>query len=81
MQSHCLHLIPAMTQENYGSYKCVSKEKGFTNELKSYLLTEPISPDSNTENHLFKWNDASAVVSQLWLSLGLSVASGVMGMT
>lgn len=81
MQSQCLLLIPAMTQENYGNYKCVSEEKGFTNELKSYLLTEQISPSSNNENHLTKWNDASAVVSQFWLSLGLSMASGVMGMT
>eukprot|EP00066_Takifugu_rubripes_P016427 XP_011605693.1 PREDICTED: semaphorin-7A [Takifugu rubripes] len=79
MQSQCLHLIPAMTQENYGNYKCVSEEKGFTNELKSYLLEEQIK--LNTEILTAKWNDASAVVSQFWLSLGLSVASGVMGMT
>lgn len=81
MQSQCLHLIPAMAQENYGTYKCVSEEKGFTNVLKSYRLTEQNSPQSNTENPLPEWNEASAVVSQFWLSLGLSMASGVMGMT
>lgn len=82
MQSNCLHLIPVMTREKYGSYKCVSEEKGLTSELKNYLLKEHIISNTNAENtRIYKENDASAVVSQLWLSLGWSVASALMGMT
>lgn len=40
MQSHCLHLIPVMTQENYGSYKCVSREKDYTKVVKQYKLVK-----------------------------------------
>ncbi|KAJ0069631.1 hypothetical protein NL108_011567, partial [Boleophthalmus pectinirostris] len=38
MKSHCLHLIPAVTQEHYGSYKCVSREQGYEKVVKEYLL-------------------------------------------
>lgn len=82
MQSNCLHLIPVMTLENYGNYKCVSEEKGLTNELKNYLLIEHIISNTNTENtHTYIENAASVVVPQLWLNLGWSVASALMGMT
>lgn len=79
MQSNCLHLIPAMTRENYGNYTCVSLESGYTMEVKNYLLTEQIIPDSDSNRNSIM-NDASAAVSQFWVSLGWSVASAVMGM-
>ncbi|XP_073328805.1 semaphorin-7A [Pagrus major] len=75
MQSNCLHLIPSMAQENYGSYSCVSEEKEYTKEVKNYQLAEQRIPDmvdrSNTPDTI---NDASAVVSQIWMNLGLAVA-------
>lgn len=77
MQSNCLHLIPVMTLDNYGEYKCISEEKGYTNKVKNYLLTEQIIPD-NSRNLVE--NDVSAVVPQLWISLGWSMVSAVMGM-
>ncbi|XP_068459717.1 semaphorin-7A [Clinocottus analis] len=78
MQSNCLHLIPAMAHENYGGYKCVSKEKDYTKVLKTYQLTEQIIQDTNEKtksiNTPFKINYASAVVSQkTWITLGLAV--------
>lgn len=82
MQSNCLHLIPAMSQENYGSYECVSKEKDYTKVVKKYHLTKQIIPDTkknmnieDRRNVLDKKNNASAVVPQIvWITLGLSVA-------
>ncbi|XP_051808166.1 semaphorin-7A isoform X2 [Acanthochromis polyacanthus] len=70
MLSDCLHLIPSMTEENYGSYKCVSKEKDYTKVVKRYQLKEQIIlhemiPRSNTP----KMNDASALVPQVWITL------------
>lgn len=80
MQSNCLHLIPVMTEDMYGNYTCVSREKGYTNEVKNYRLTKH-NPSTNAGNDLQALeNDASAVVSQLWVSLGWSVASAVVGM-
>lgn len=83
MQSNCLHLIPAMTQENYGGYECVSKEKDYTKVVKTYQLTEQRILDTN-ENHgrsdtpFISMNDSSAAVPQIaWITLGLAV--GVMG--
>ncbi|XP_070829118.1 semaphorin-7A isoform X2 [Chaetodon trifascialis] len=79
MQSNCLHLIPAMTQENYGTYECVSKEKNYTKTVKNYHLTEQKIQDTNTDrsNMPFKMNDASDVGPQTWINFGLAVA--VMG--
>ncbi|XP_044049173.1 semaphorin-7A [Siniperca chuatsi] len=76
MQSDCLHLIPAMAQENYGSYECVSKEKDYTKVVKKYQLTEQMIPDTKNGNTPpWKFNDASTVVPQIvWITLGLSVA-------
>lgn len=80
MQSNCLHLIPVMTEDMYGKYTCVSQEKGYTNEVKSYHLTKH-NPNTNTVKNLNALeNDASALLSQLWVSLGCSMASAVMGM-
>ncbi|XP_071354558.1 semaphorin-7A [Trachinotus anak] len=74
MQSNCLHLIPAMAQENYGVYECVSKEKDYTKVVKKYQLTQHMihtMPESNTP----KINDASAVALQtVTIILGLAVA-------
>lgn len=78
MQSNCLHLIPAMAHENYGGYKCVSKEKDYSKVVKTYYLREQIIQDTNenTERINFpsKMNYASAVVPQkAWITLGLAV--------
>lgn len=81
MQSNCLHLIPSMAQENYGSYECVSKEKDYIKSVKNYQLEEQIIPDvristERSDDTAYKMNDASAVVPQMvWLSLGLAVAA------
>lgn len=79
MQSNCLHLIPVMTQENYGNYKCVSEEKDYTKVVKNYDLAQQIIPDTKTDGRTtpYKINDASAVVPQIWISLGMALA--VMG--
>lgn len=68
MQSNCLHLIPIMTQESYGDYKCVSEEKNYTRLVKYYALNRSPTPNENA---------ALAVVGQAWISLGLVLA--VMG--
>lgn len=80
MQSNCLHLIPAMTEDMYGKYTCVSQEKGYTNEVKNYHLTKHNSNANAVKNLPALESDASAVVSQLWFSLGWSAASALMGM-
>lgn len=76
MQSNCLHLIPAMTQENYGTYKCVSKEKDFTQVLRIYQLKAQQSPEIyRRDTGLTERSDASAVVAQMgWLMYGLTAA-------
>ncbi|XP_046890503.1 semaphorin-7A [Hypomesus transpacificus] len=40
MQANCLHLIPAMTEENYGHYICVSKERDYNKTVKEYQLNQ-----------------------------------------
>ncbi|XP_036400170.1 semaphorin-7A-like [Megalops cyprinoides] len=37
-QSECLYLIPAVKEEDNGTYKCVSMERDYTRVLKSYQL-------------------------------------------
>ncbi|XP_023153793.2 semaphorin-7A [Amphiprion ocellaris] len=71
MLSDCLHLIPAMTEENYGNYKCVSKEKDYTKVVKRYRLRKQVIPDEITHrsNIPYKMNDASALVPRVWISL------------
>ncbi|XP_077566740.1 semaphorin-7A-like [Stigmatopora nigra] len=53
MSSTCLLLIPAMTQDSYGSYECVSEESDYINPVKRYHLTK-------REDHLSKANRASS---------------------
>nr|XP_020474991.1 semaphorin-7A [Monopterus albus] len=70
MQSNCLHLIPAMSNENYGNYECISKEKDYTKvvtqyQLKQYQLTKPM---------IRTINYSSAVIPQIgWLTPLLAV--------
>ncbi|XP_071752620.2 semaphorin-7A [Centroberyx gerrardi] len=49
MQSNCLHLIPAMAEESYGDYKCVSKERDYTKVLKEYHLTKQTILETNRD--------------------------------
>lgn len=51
MQSNCLHLIPVMTQESYGSYKCVSREKDYTKVVKQYKLVQQEIKDTNSRRN------------------------------
>ncbi|XP_068595551.1 semaphorin-7A [Brachionichthys hirsutus] len=74
MQSNCLHLISAMTQENYGNYECISKERNYTTARKKYQLTEQKVPETQNDGSRHAINAASAFVSRLWVNLGLAVA-------
>ncbi|RVE71819.1 hypothetical protein OJAV_G00055520 [Oryzias javanicus] len=47
MHSNCLHLIPSMSQKNYGTYHCVSTEKDYSKVVKTYILEEQIYQDSD----------------------------------
>ncbi|XP_074534186.1 semaphorin-7A [Halichoeres trimaculatus] len=83
MQTNCLHLIPSMEQDSYGTYKCVSKEKGFTKVVKNYQLMEQKIAETTTDSEKMdipnKRNDASAFVPQIiCITLGQAVA--VLGM-
>lgn len=79
MQSNCLHLIPAMAQENYGIYKCISREKDYEKVVKKYELKQQITQTrrdkkSGTEN-IIPSNDALKVVSEaVSIILGLATA-------
>ncbi|XP_056138133.1 semaphorin-7A isoform X2 [Lampris incognitus] len=69
MQSSCLHLIPAMAQESYGTYRCVSTERDYTKVVKEYQLTrqpigEPIR-NSSREVIVNKTNDAAVLAPQM----------------
>ncbi|XP_029008337.1 semaphorin-7A [Betta splendens] len=77
MQSDCLHLIPAMTQDNYGTYRCVSKEKDFTQVLRTYELKAQEPPEVFRRNVApAERNHASAVAAQMgWLLYGLTAAA------
>ncbi|XP_075996630.1 semaphorin-7A isoform X2 [Genypterus blacodes] len=68
MQSSCLHLNPAMSEEDYGEYMCVSKERDFTKVVAQYRVTKQIThnPDHNVKS---KTNSAAAVVPQLLRTL------------
>lgn len=71
MLSDCLHLIPSMTEESYGNYMCVSKEKDYTKVVKRYQLTEQRIPHEKKcrSNTLYEMNDASALVPRVWITL------------
>ncbi|XP_029379712.1 semaphorin-7A [Echeneis naucrates] len=79
MQSNCLHLIPAMTQENYGSYECVSTERGHRKLLKKYeLIHERITRNQgkkiNKSVETDKNDASTAVLQTLTILLALVVA-------
>nr|XP_019933767.1 PREDICTED: semaphorin-7A [Paralichthys olivaceus] len=75
MQSNCLHLIPAMAEENYGTYECVSKEKDYTKVVKKYHLKQQLITDTKVGSDVsHDPNDASAAVSHtVLILLGLAV--------
>lgn len=82
MQSNCLHLIPAMAQENYGIYKCVSKEKDYEKVVKQYELKQRIIRTINPTRQLIETeiiipsrkNDALKVASEaVSIILGLAL--------
>lgn len=75
MNSNCLHLIPAMAQEHYGDYRCISIEKNYKKVVKHYQLTEQKIPQTIVETFNFKIkNDAPAVMPQTRISLVLAGA-------
>lgn len=84
MQTNCLHLIPAMEQENYGTYKCVSKEKGFTKVVKNYQLMEQKIGETTTGSGKAdtpkKKNDASVFVPHI-ICIILGQAIAVLGVS
>lgn len=72
MKSVCLHLIPSMSQQHYGTYQCVSREKGYSKVVKQYHLSvrNEEKPDSRVE--LPGLNNALHPVAQVvWLTAGL----------
>ncbi|KAM4618240.1 semaphorin-7A [Polymixia lowei] len=79
MQSNCLHLIPAVTHESYGDYKCVSEERDYTKVVKEYRLIQQTILDANGSaktNVIFnESNNAAALAPRLtWV---VSVAAAV----
>lgn len=71
MLSDCLHLIPSMTQQDYGEHECVSKEKDYTKVVKKYQLNEFKFSGviRRSSDGLMTENDASARVPQrLWIT-------------
>ncbi len=71
-----------MAQENYGSYKCVSRERDYTKVVKNYQLTEQKIPETTTDasNIPHNINDASAAVQQMWIHNVLAIATtGIFG--
>ncbi|KAA0724307.1 Semaphorin-7A Semaphorin-K1 [Triplophysa tibetana] len=45
-QSECLLLIPSMTSDDYGNYKCISHERDYTRIVKEYYLNPEHVADS-----------------------------------
>ncbi|XP_035272789.1 semaphorin-7A-like [Anguilla anguilla] len=41
-QYDCLHLIPAVREEHYGTFECISTERNYTQVLRSYRLRPPV---------------------------------------
>ncbi|XP_011474402.3 semaphorin-7A isoform X2 [Oryzias latipes] len=73
MHSNCLHLIPSMNQEHYGTYDCVSTEKDYTKVVNTYELKETIYPeprkDSKTSSTQIENSASSLVPLVIWLTL------------
>ncbi|KAM9808040.1 semaphorin-7A [Neosynchiropus ocellatus] len=70
VNSECLLLIPAMTEEHYGTHRCVSTENNHTKLVKTYHLEKPHSgvPASHDRRHeiSFPFNGATlGAVAQL----------------
>ena len=42
--SICLHLIPAVRDDSYGNYRCVSQERDYTRVVKEYRLLKQQPP-------------------------------------
>lgn len=63
----CLHLIPAMGANDYGSYKCVSKERNYKRLIKEYQLLKQEPPPSPRPKDVSPGvrGDASKVASHL----------------
>ncbi|XP_040893453.1 semaphorin-7A isoform X2 [Toxotes jaculatrix] len=78
MQSNCLHLIPAMAQENYGMYECVSKEKDYTKEVKKYHLTKQIIPDTRVDLDIHYRKNGASVLSNTVSAIGLGLAAALL---
>ncbi|XP_041650841.1 semaphorin-7A [Cheilinus undulatus] len=85
MQSNCLHLIPSMEHDSYGSYECVSVEKEYRKVVKNYQLAEQkivteqsivdTKESDDRSNVLLKRNYASTCFPQLiWITLAQVVA-------
>lgn len=68
MQSDCLHLIPVMTQESYGNYKCISREKDYTKVVKQYELVQREIRDPNADK-----NASPAILGQMLRNLLLAL--------
>ncbi|KAJ0028903.1 hypothetical protein NQD34_003900 [Periophthalmus magnuspinnatus] len=73
MRSQCLHLIPNMTQDDYGTYECESQEQGYSKVVTAYLLKAQDIPEPRMEEHSL--NNASQPVARPWLTLGLLSAA------
>ncbi|XP_072242009.1 semaphorin-7A [Leuresthes tenuis] len=73
MLSNCLHLIPSMTQEHYGNYDCISREKNYTKVVKTYELMEqkiPDKDDTKRVKYTCCMNKASGLVPwKIWITL------------
>ncbi|KAI1889470.1 hypothetical protein AGOR_G00163200 [Albula goreensis] len=72
-QPDCLHLIPALNEEHYGIYQCISTERNFTQILKLYQLHRSeversrASPSATASQHAFIVLLVEvALVSTLW---------------
>lgn len=80
MQSNCLHLIPAMAQENYGSYECVSKEKDYIKVVQRYHLAAHVIQETKLKQdvvsvHVPERSNVQVIVPQvLWITVGLAMA-------
>lgn len=77
MLTNCLHLIPSMSQEKYGTYRCISEEKDYIKVVGTYELIENQDPKkcskSNTPDN---WNAAPALIPEMtWITLLVAIIS------
>ncbi|XP_030587644.1 semaphorin-7A [Archocentrus centrarchus] len=71
MLTNCLHLIPSMSQENYGKYDCVSKERDYTKVVRTYeLIKSPEKTKCTKSNTPDEWSAAPALYPEMvWITL------------